>query len=110
MADGTAVAGSVAKEAGIGFEELASIIATTAETTRQEGSQIGNAMKTIMARISRSKSADPDVDAADRSTTAKAYKDVAGIDLYDDKGQYKDLSETLSELAGKWSTLTDAQR
>lgn len=67
-------------------------------------------MKTIMSRISRSKNADSETSADDRSNAAKAYKEVAGIDLYDSNGQYKNLDETLTELAAKWDTLTDAQR
>ena len=110
IAEATQNAGSIAREAGLEFEEFGAIVGTIAEVTRQEGSRIGNAMKTIMSRISRSQSADSDVTAEDRSTTAKAYKEVAGIDLYDENGQYKDLSETLDELASKWNTLTDAQR
>lgn len=110
IAEGVQVAGSVAKDAGLEFEEFAGIVASVAETTRLEGSVIGNAMKTIMSRISRSKTADPDVTSEDRSDAAKAYEEVAGIKLYDDQGNYKDFSETLSELAGKWDTLTDAER
>ena len=62
-----------------------------------------------MARISRSKSADEDVSDEDRSTASKAFSSV-GISLYNEKGQYKDINDTLDELAAKWDTLTDAQR
>lgn len=62
-----------------------------------------------MSRISRSSSADPDVSASDRSKASKAYA-ALGIDLYNDKGEYQDLSVTLDELSKKWNTLTDAQR
>ena len=110
ISEGVAVAGSVAEAAGIEFEELASIVASIAETTRTEGSVIGNAMKTIMARISRSKTADPDVSAADRSQAALAFKEVAGIDLYDKQGNYKDLTETLNELSLVWEELSDSER
>lgn len=72
-------------------------------------SQVGNAYKTILARISRSKSADEDVSDEDRSTASKAFSSV-GISLYNDKGQYKDINDTLDELASKWDSLTDAQR
>lgn len=109
MAEGVQTAGSVAKEAGLEFENFAALVAKTAETTRLEGSQIGNATKTIIARTSRSKSADPDVTAEERSNAAAAYKSV-GIDLYDNQGNYKNYTDTLDELASKWDTLTDAQR
>lgn len=72
-------------------------------------STIGNAYKTILARISRSKSADESVTDADRSNASKAFSSV-GISLYNSKGEYKDINETLDELSAKWEDLSDAQR
>lgn len=72
-------------------------------------SKIGNAYKTILARISRSKSADESVTDADRSNASKAFSSV-GISLYNSKGEYKDINETLDELSAKWADLSDAQR
>ena len=66
-------------------------------------------MKTIMARTSRSSSGDDSVSDDDRSKASAAYKSV-GISLYNDKGEYKDYSETLDELSAKWDKLTDAQK
>lgn len=63
----------------------------------------------MMARMSRSKTADEDVSAADRSNAAKAYGSI-GIDLYDKNGQYQDLSVTLDQLASKWGSMTDAEK
>lgn len=110
MADGVKNAGSIANEAGLGFEQFASIVAKVAEVTRQDGSQIGNTLKTTMARISRSQTGDPDVTGKDRSKAAEAYKDVLGIDLYGKNGEYRDLSDTLDLLSTRWNTLTDAQK
>lgn len=62
-----------------------------------------------MARTSRSKSADPDVTAADRGEAAKALSGI-GIEVYDQNGQYQDFTKTLDELAERWDILTDAQR
>lgn len=110
MAEAVTNAGSVADEAGLDFETFAAVTGSIAEKTRQDFGSIGNTLKTTFARISRSKSADPDVTEKDRSQAALAYKDVAGIDLYDNKGQFKNMSETLDELASKWNTLTDAEK
>ena len=46
MAEGIQVAGSTAKQAGMDFEQTASIIAKAVEKTRLEGSQVGNGLKT----------------------------------------------------------------
>lgn len=110
IADGVKNAGSIADEAGLGFEQFAAIIAKVAEVTREEGSVIGNTLKTTMARISRSKTGDPEVTGEDRSLAAKAYQEVLGIDLFDKNGNYADLSETFDLLASSWGTLSDAEK
>ncbi|WP_290458443.1 phage tail tape measure protein, partial [Turicimonas muris] len=98
MAEAVTNAGSVASEAGFSFEEFSAIAGSIAEKTRQDFGSIGNTLKTTFARISRAKSADPDVTEKDRSQAALAYKEVAGIDLYDKKGQLKNMPDTLDEL------------
>ena len=109
MAEGVQTAGSVVEAAGMKFETFAASIGKISEKTRQEGSVIGNAYKTIMARISRSKSADEEVSDDDRSNASKAFASV-GISLYNSAGEYKDINETLDELVAIWDDLTDAQR
>lgn len=91
------------------FEQFAASIAKVSEVTRQDGSKIGNAYKTIMSRVSRSKSADDETTLADRSEAAKALANV-GIEVYDQNGTYQDFSVTLDQLSAKWDQLTDAQR
>lgn len=110
MAEGIQNAGSIAKESGMGFELLAASIGKISEVTRQDGSQVGTALKTMMARVSRAKDADNDVTAADRSDAAAALKKFANIDVYDASGNYKDLSLILDEVSAKYDKFTDAQK
>ena len=72
-------------------------------------STIGNAYKTILARTSRSKSADLDVSDEDRSNTSKALSSI-GISVYDENGEYQDFSKTLDQLSEKWNTLSKSQQ
>lgn len=109
MSEAVSTAGSVVDAAGMKFSTFAASTGKIAEKTRQDGSTIGNAYKTILARISRSKSADESVTDADRSNASKAFSSV-GISLYNSKGEYKDINETLDELSAKWADLSDAQR
>ena len=109
IAEGFQTAGLVAEQSGLKAEEFAGSIAKVAEVTRMDGSQIGNAMKTILARTSRSKEADPDTSAKDRSKAAESLKDV-GINVFDINGNYQDFGTTLDQLSEKWDTLSDAQR
>lgn len=91
------------------FEQFASSVAKVAEKTRQDGSTIGNAYKTILARTSRSKSADLDVSDEDRSNASKALSSI-GISVYDENGDYQDFSKTLDQLSEKWNTLSKSQQ
>lgn len=93
----------------LSFETFGASVAKVAERTRMEGSVIGNAYKTILARTSRSKTADSDVSAEERGQAAAALSSV-GIDVYDENGEYQDFGKTLDELSAKWDDLTDAQR
>ncbi len=91
------------------FETYAASIAKISEVTRENGGKIGNAYKTILARLSRSKEADPDVTDEDRSNASKAYSSI-GISLYNKNGEYRDINDTLDDLSEKWDKLTDAER
>lgn len=72
-------------------------------------STIGNAYKTILARTSRSKTADLDVSDEDRSDASKALSSI-GISVYDENGEYQDFSKTLDQLSEKWNTLSKSQQ
>lgn len=102
--------GSVAKEAGMAYETFIATAGKISEITRQSGDVTGNAMKTIVARLGRI--TDPDeeaLSASEVSDIAKAYKSV-GINVYNANGEFQDIEVTMSSLAEKWDTLTDAER
>lgn len=110
MAEAVQTAGQTAKAAGLSFEQLAAITAKTAESTRQQGSQIGNALKTIFTRLSKaSKLAGDEVDNATLSNASKALHEV-GIAVYETNGEYREFDVIMSELSQKWDALTDAQK
>ena len=109
ISEGVQVAGSVMNEANVEFETYAASLAKIIEKTRTDGSQVGNALKTIASRISRSSSGDEDVSEEDRSKASAAYSSI-GISVYNDDGSYRGLSTILDELSAKWDELTDAQR
>lgn len=99
--------GSVAEEAGLSYEKFASIVASTAETTRQSGSTIGNAYKTIFSRISRSNTDDASAD--DISKAETAFKSV-GVKVRDANGEFRDIGDTLDDLSKVWGSLNSVQR
>lgn len=54
LAEGFSRAGSTAEDAGVSFDELLGIITSVQQTTSRGGAVIGNALKSIFTRLSRS--------------------------------------------------------
>lgn len=109
MAEGLQVAGSTAKQAGLSYEQTASIIAKAVEKTRLEGSQVGNGLKTIMTRLSKVGELSEEVDNETLSQASESLKKV-GIEVYNLDGSYREFDIIMGELAGKWDDLTDAEK
>lgn len=107
IAKSIAVSGSVVNEAGMDFEKYAAIVSTVAEDTRQSGSTIGNAFKTIFSRISRSK--DGLTTDAEMSDAEAALKSV-GVSVRGTDGDLRDISDTLDDLNQVWGTLNKSQK
>jgi TP901 family phage tail tape measure protein len=101
--------GNVAYQAGLSFEQLSSIIAKTMEQTRQDGSSLGNSMKTILTRLSKASTMSDEVSNEDLSNASKALNEI-GIKVYETSGEFREFDTIMSELAEKWDTLTDAQQ
>lgn len=109
IAAGVEAAGSIAHEAGMSFEEFSAIVAKTAETTGQEGSEIANQWKTILTRISRASASDAEIEPEVLENASESLH-KAGIEVYNEDGNYNDVNSILSELSQKWNTFTDAQQ
>lgn len=109
MAEGLQVAGSTAKQAGLSFEQTSAIIAKAVEKTRLEGSQVGNGLKTILTRTSKVGELSDEVDNETLSQASKSLKKI-GIEVYNLDGSYREFDVIMTELAGKWDKLTDAEK
>lgn len=109
IAAGVEAAGQTAQEAGLSFEQLSSIVAKMTERTREDGGTIGNALKTIMVRVSKASTMSDEVDNETLSKASKALNDI-GIKVYETSGEYRKFDVIMGELAEKWDSLTDAQR
>lgn len=106
IAKSISVSGSVVNEAGMDFEKYAAIVSSVAEDTRQSGSTLGNAFKTIFSRISRSK--DGLTTDAEMSDAEAALKSV-GVAVRGTDGDIRDVSDTLDDLNKVWGTLNKSQ-
>lgn len=109
IAEGLQVAGSTANQAGLSFEQTSAIIAKAVEKTRLEGSQVGNGLKTILTRTSKVGKLSDEVDNDTLSQASESLKKI-GIEVYNLDGSYREFDVIMTELAGKWDDLTDAER
>lgn len=109
MAGAVKVAGASAKAAGLDFEQLSAIVAKTQETTRADGQQIGNALKTIFTRLSKASNLDDSIDNETLSKASQALHEI-GIEVYKSTGEYREFDVIMSELAEKWDSLSDAEQ
>jgi TP901 family phage tail tape measure protein len=100
-------AGSLAKEAGEDFETFAAQVSVITENTGESGDTVGASLKQQFARISRANSGD--VTAEEISAADKALQSI-GIHVRDANGEFKDISETLTELYHKWDNLTSVEK
>lgn len=62
-------------------------------------------VKTIISRLTRVQ----DLDSSELSKIVGAYREI-GIEVLQDAENFKSFDQILSELSGKWDTLTDVQQ
>lgn len=110
MSDAVKNVGNVAAEAGLSFEQLSAIIGKVMAKTRQDGASIGNALRTILVRVSKAnKLAGDEVDNATVGNAAKALHKI-GVEVYTTSGEFREFDTIMTELAAKWDDLSDAEQ
>lgn len=112
LATAMARTASIAKNAGMSFEQTTAFIATMEETTRLSAETIGNSMKSIIARFQKLKT-DPDSlleDGVNANDVEKALK-KADVALRDTEDNFRNIGDVIMELSAKWDTLdTNTQK
>lgn len=102
---------SSAASAGLDLDHMMGYLAKMIETTREAPTNIGTALKTIVANFTQFKE-DPTgltEEGTEINKVDKALKSV-GISLTDTNGEVRDLSDVLDELGGIWDTLNRNQK
>lgn len=112
ISDAVQVSGQVAYDAGMSYEQLAAITAKVSERTREDGSSIGNALKTIITRTTKVGKMPQYADEVNNATlsNASASLHAIGVDVYNPDGSDRGIITVMSELKDKWDDLTDAQQ
>ena len=112
ISDAVQASGQVAYDAGMSYEQLAAITAKVSERTREDGSSIGNALKTITTRTTKVGKMPQYADEVDNATlsNASASLHAIGVDVYNPDGSDRGIITVMSELKDKWDDLTNAQQ
>lgn len=92
LVDGLLKASSMAKTAGISFNDTVGVLTALKESSGAAGKEVGNAFKSILAYIQRPKSLD--------------LFDEMGIEVYADKvtGELLPMMTILENMTNKWNT------
>lgn len=99
---------SVGNNMGVTMDQMTAQIATIIATTRQAPETVGNALKTIYARINDIKT---DAEGAEISlgNYTKKMKEL-GINVLDENNNLRDTGEVFEEIGAKWGSMTEEQQ
>ena len=108
LAVGMSKVASTANAMGVDMDQLTAQLATIIATTRQAPETVGNALKTIYARINDIKTGSDEAEISLGNYTSKMA--ALGFSVLDADGKLKDTGATMEEIGARWSTMTREQQ
>ena len=100
---------STASTTGVNIDQLVAQMATVISVTRQAPESVGNAFKTIYARIGDLQVNGEDESGVSLGKVSSAMKEL-GINILNQKGELRDLGIIIEETMQKWNGWTKAQK
>lgn len=100
---------STANALGVSQDQLVSQLSTIISVTRQAPESVGNAMKTIYARLGDLQLGETLEDGTTLGTIGEALDEV-GVNIQTATGDLRDMGDVIEELMGKWQDLDTAQK
>lgn len=119
IAEAMSQTSAVAQSAGLSMEETAAAVGVIIDKTQAGASQVGNALKTILARFGNVKAGafvSLMGDESDIGETNSAINDTEkvlgaiGIKVRSSANDMRDFNDVMDELAEKWQTLSDVEK
>jgi len=95
--------------AGVSMEQLISYIATVSTVTRQNAEMIGQAFKTMFARMTLIEGGGKDEEGWTISKVEEALKSV-NIEVKNSEGNFRNMGDVLEDIAAKWDYLAERER
>lgn len=100
---------AIADTVGLSYEYATAALATMTSETREASDIVGNALKTIFARMESLKLGDTLDDGVTLGKYSNALKTV-GVEILDYKGNLKDMDVILDDLSEKWQSIGKNQQ
>lgn len=100
---------STANSLGVSHEQLTAQIGTIVSVTRQAPESVGNAMRTLYARIADLQMGETLEDGTTLGNLSGTLADI-GINVTDAEGNLRNLGDVLEDLQAKWGDLSNAQQ
>ena len=104
IAEGLEKFAAVGQTVGLSYDYATSALATVVAQTRQSADVVGNAFKTLFARLQGLQLGETLDDGTDLTKYSKALAAV-GIQIKDEQGELKDMNSILDEMGAKWQQL-----
>ena len=100
---------STANTLGVSHEQLTAQIGTIVSVTRQAPESVGNAMRTLYARIADLQMGETLEDGTTLGNLSGTLAEI-GINVTDAEGNLRNLGDVLEDLQAKWGDLSNAQQ
>lgn len=100
---------STAHMLGVTEDQLITQMSTIISVTREAPENVGNALKTIYARLGDLKMGETLEDGVDLGKLSATLEDV-GVQVLDDTGAMRNMGDVLEELMKKWSSFDRGQQ
>ena len=99
-----------ANQAGMSIEYTTALLAKGIETTQEAPESIGTALKTIIARFRELSDFGSTLEDGMNVNKVESALAAVGIELRNESGEFRNLTDILNELGPKWDDLTTMQR
>lgn len=109
ISEGVQKFAATADAIGLSYEYATSALATVTATTRESADVVGNAYKTLFARIQGLKLGETLDDGTTLNKYSQALENV-GINIFDQNQELKDMDTILDEMGNKWESLGKDQQ
>ena len=112
MAEAFSHTSASAQQAGVDFDTLAGYIATVGETTQKTSSVVGEAFKSMFARYSNVKAGNfaAEGENMENLNNVETVLKSIGIQIRETSGTYRDFSDVLDDVAGRWDSLSQVEQ